>query len=173
MEDILNGSYLRAGGIWAALHRRKALARLASIKDLLRRHVTHTLYEDSRNELLQLISRKIGYKEKLISQFDNEFSDLLHRQITNAEKEINTLLSFVMAFDSMAEFMQTETAGFVDEWYKAQRQNLVLNQLLDMRTELHEQYSNVAHDLHDHILINRRSANQPPNHPFTAITHAA
>lgn len=173
MEDIQDGSYLRAGGIWSALQRRGALARFATIKDQLHKHLTRTLYETNRNEVLQLINRKLQYKDRLIVQFDNEFSEGLHKQIANTEKEVNTLIAFVMSFDSMAEFMEKETAGFVDEWYKTQQQNHILNKLLDMQTERATEYSALAHDLHDHILINRRSATLPPTHPFTFATHAA
>ena len=143
MHDVQNGSYLRAGGIWAELQRRNRFARFAAIKDLMNKHVTRLNYDTSRANVLQLVSRKISYKERLIERQDVEFTDQLNKQITSVESEISTLLAFVMAFDSMAEFMQNETAGAVDEWYTTNRKNLILSQLLDAETERANELSSI------------------------------
>lgn len=152
MDDVQTGSYLRAGGIWQELQRRKTFARFAAIKELLVKHTTRTLYDESRTNLLQLIAKKISYKEHLIKRQNEEFSESLNKSITSVETEINTLLSFVMAFDRMAEFMQAETAGAVDEWYKANQRNIILTQLLDAQTERATEWSTTAFSLHDHIM---------------------
>jgi len=131
MNDIQNGSYLMAGGIWAELNRRKSFARFATIKNLLSSHITRTLYD-----------------EYLIKRQDEEFNEQLHKQIASVESEISTLLAFVKAFDRMAEFMQDETAGFVEEWYKTKHQNLILNQLLDAQTELAHTWGETAFKLY-------------------------
>ncbi|MBN8823895.1 MULTISPECIES: hypothetical protein [unclassified Spirosoma] len=148
MNDIQNGSYLMAGGIWAELNRRKSFARFATIKNLLSSHITRTLYDESRADVLTLISRKISRKEYLIKRQDEEFNEQLHKQIASVESEISTLLAFVKAFDRMAEFMQDETAGFVEEWYKTKHQNLILNQLLDAQTELAHTWGETAFKLY-------------------------
>jgi hypothetical protein len=135
MEDVADGSYLRAGGIWTALDNRTRIARLATIKDLLYEHATRSVYQQSRAEVLHLVSRKITKKEYLIRQFDTDFTDTLHRQITAIDSEINTLLGMVKAFDAMAAFHDNETALLADEWYKTRRLNITLNQLLDAQQE--------------------------------------
>ncbi|GAB4043102.1 hypothetical protein [Spirosoma litoris] len=160
MDDVQNGSYLRAGGIWTELNRRKSFARFAAIKSMLSAHITRTLYDESRAAVLQLISRKISRKEYLIKQQDEAFTELLHKQIASVESEISTLLAFVKAFDRMAEFMQQETAGFVDEWYKVQRQNIRLNLLLDAETERAGAWSDTAFKLADDYIKRQLNPSQ-------------
>ena len=127
---------------------------LRFMADLLQ-HTTRTLYDESRANLLELIARKISYKEHLVRQFDEQFSDALHKQIRNVEGEVNALLSFVQAFDRMAEHLADETARAVDHWYKTDRQLIITQQLLEAENERAGMWSNTAFDLHDHILNNR------------------
>lgn len=152
MEDVADGSYLRAGGIWTALYTRSRIARLAAIKDILHRHATRSVYQQSRADVLHLISRKITRKEYLIRQFDTDFTDALHRQITAIEGEINTLLGMVKAFDAMAAFHDNETALLADEWYNTRRLNITLNQLLDAQQECLTVWRDLAFNLHDECL---------------------
>lgn len=152
MEDVADGSYLRAGGIWAALQSRGRIARLASVKDVLYRHVTRIVYEQSRADVLELINRKLNLKDYLIKQFDQEFTDTLHKRITAVDSEINTLLGMVKAFDVMAEFQANETALFVDEWYTTRRLNITLSQLLDAEQERLTTWRDLAFNLHDECL---------------------
>ncbi|GAB3282343.1 hypothetical protein GCM10027347_58580 [Larkinella harenae] len=121
-------------------------------KNLLAEHTTLTLYKESRENLLQLINRKISYKEHLIKRQDEELNEQLHKSITTIETEINTLLSFVMAFDRLAEYLRNETAVAVDEYHIAKRKNNTLLQLIDAETERATEWSTLAFDLHDHIL---------------------
>ena len=130
---------------------RKAVAYRDFFK-VLNTHATRAVYEHSRADVLQLISRKISRKEYLIKQQDEAFTDVLNKQITSVESEISTLIAFVQAFDRMAEFMAEEAAKTEDEYYRANRQNIILNQLLNAQTERAESWSNTAFSLHDHIL---------------------
>lgn len=160
MEDVVDGSYLRAGGIWTALQRRRGIARLAAIKDALYQHVTRSVYEQSRADLMQLINRKITRKEYLIRQFDEQFTDALHKQIAHVEAEINTLLGVILSFDRMADFLANETAKAAEHWWKTDRQNILLNQMIDSYRDLHTTWSDLAFNLHDHCLhLQRNPAN--------------
>lgn len=152
MEDVADGSYLRAGGIWTALYNRGRIARLAAIKDILYKHATKAVYEQSRADVLQLIHRRITRKEYLIRQFDEEFTDTLHRQITAVESDINTLLGMVKAFDAMLDLQTNETALIIDEWYQTKRLNITLNQLLDAEQERLRIWRDLAFNLHDECL---------------------
>lgn len=125
---------------------------------LLSEHTTRTLYNESRADVLELISRKISRKEYLIKQQDEAFTSQLHKQITGVESEISTLLAFVQAFDAMAELLQQEAATAVDEWWKADRKVLLLNQVIDAQTEMRQSWSDTAFSLHNHILIQKAYA---------------
>lgn len=130
---------------------RKAIAYRDYLK-VLQNHVTRVLYDSSRADVLKLISRKISYKEHLITRQDSEFTEQLNKSITSVEAEISVLIAFIQAFDHMAEFMQSETSIAVDEWWNADRKNLILSELLNAQTERAESWSNTAFSLHDHIL---------------------
>jgi hypothetical protein len=147
MEDVENGNYLKTGYIWSEINRRKSFARYAEIKRILSEYTIKTLYQRSRKDLLELISRKINYKENLIAKQDEEFTAQLHKQIANVENEINTLLSFIMSFDSMGEFLENETAKAHEQWYFINRKNLILNELLKAEQERVDAWSNTAFKL--------------------------
>lgn len=114
---------------------------------VLNSHVTRTLYDEGRANLLQLISRKISRKEYLIKQQDEAFTDALNKQITSVESEISTLIAFVQAFDRMADFLADETAKAADESYRINRLNAILNTMLDAETERAGAWSETAFKL--------------------------
>ena len=124
----------------------KAVAKRDFFK-LLNTHATRAVYDSSRADVLQLIHRKISYKEHLIKRQDEEFTDQLNKSITSVEFEINTLIGFVKAFDKMAEFMAEETVKTEDEAYRLNRKVLILSQLLDAETERVDAWSNTAFKL--------------------------
>lgn len=167
MDDVQNGSYLRAGAIWAELHRREAFARYQAIKSMLSNHLTRTLYDESRANMLQLISRKIAYKERLLTEFDSAFSDDLHKRLKSAETEVNTLLAFVIAFDNMANFLTNETAELGEHAYQTERESLrlryqigTLNKLLDAETERAGAWSDTAFKLADDYIKRQLNPSQ-------------
>lgn len=125
---------------------RKAVAFRDFLK-VLNSHVTRTLYDEGRANVLQLISRKISRKEYLIKQQDEAFTDALNKQITSVESEISTMIAFVQAFDRMAEYLADETAKAVDESYQITRLNAVLNTMLDAETERAGAWSDAAFKL--------------------------